>query len=244
VSKDALVLRIADVIPSTPSTRIVRVDLAGGSFAYEPGQAAMIGLADHDARVPYSIASAPAESAKHGWLEFLIKVEPSGRWGHRFESLAVGDELGIRGPYGSFIFPVAPKDDRFLFIAGGTGISPIRSMILQALMTQVPGRMQLLYSAKTGDDFAYLSELGEIASRHAHLGLHLHVTREDIDDRPIGPRVSRTERGRITLNQLAPLLDNPATLCFVCGPQTMVAAVPRMLGELGVEKSRIRLEEW
>jgi ferredoxin-NADP reductase len=244
VSKDALVLRIADVIPSTPSTRIVRVDLAGGSFAYEPGQAAMIGLADHDARVPYSIASAPAESAKHGWLEFLIKVEPSGRWGHRFESLAVGDELGIRGPYGSFIFPAAPKDDRFLFIAGGTGISPIRSMILQALMTQVPGRMQLLYSAKTGDDFAYLSELGEIASRHAHLGLHLHVTREDIDDRPIGPRVSRTERGRITLNQLAPLLDNPATLCFVCGPQTMVAAVPRMLGELGVEKSRIRLEEW
>jgi ferredoxin-NADP reductase len=244
VSKDALVLRIADVIPSTPSTRILRVDLAGGSFAYEPGQAAMIGLADHDARVPYSIASAPAESAKHGWLEFLIKVEPSGRWGHRFESLAVGDELGIRGPYGSFIFPAAPKDDRFLFIAGGTGISPIRSMILQALMTQVPGRMQLLYSAKTGDDFAYLSELGEMASRHEHLGLHLHVTREDLDDRPIGPRVSRTERGRITLNQLAPLLDNPATLCFVCGPQTMVASVPRMLGELGVERSRIRLEEW
>jgi stearoyl-CoA 9-desaturase NADPH oxidoreductase len=244
VSKDALVLRVADVIPSTPSTRIVRVDLAGSSFAYEAGQAAMIGLADHDGRVPYSIASAPAESAKFGWLEFLIKVEPSGRWGHRFEGIAPGDELGIRGPYGSFIFPARPREDRFLFIAGGTGISPIRAMIVQALMTQVPGRMQLLYSAKTGDDFAYLGELGEIASTNANLGLHLHVTREESDDRPIGPRVSRTERGRITLNQLAPLLDNPATLCFVCGPETMVAAVPRMLRELGVESGRIRLEEW
>jgi ferredoxin-NADP reductase len=117
-------------------------------------------------------------------------------------------------------------------------------MIVQALMTEVPGRLQLLYSAKTADDFAYLDELGEIASRNANIGLHLHVTREELDDRPLGPRVSRTERGRITLNQLAPLLDNPATLCFVCGPETMVAAVPRMLRELGVEKSRIRLEEW
>jgi ferredoxin-NADP reductase len=244
VSKDAIVLRVAEVIPSTPSTRIVRVDLAGGSFAYEAGQAAMIGLADHDARVPYSIASAPAETAAYDRLEFLIKVEPSGRWGHRFEGIAPGDELGIRGPYGSFIFPPAPQEDRFLFIAGGTGIAPIRAMIVQALMTRVPGRMQLLYSAKTGDDFAYLSELGEMASSNSNLGLHLHVTREDSDDRPIGPRVSRTERGRITLNQLAPLLDNPATLSFVCGPETMVASVPRMLQELGVERSRIRLEEW
>lgn len=244
MSKDALKLRVTDVIPSTASTRIVRLDLAGGSFAYQAGQAAMIGLADQDARVPYSIASAPAETAKYDRIEFLIKVEPSGRWGHRFESIAPGDMVGIRGPYGSFIFPAKPQEDRFLFIAGGTGIAPLRAMILQALMTEVPGRMQLLYSAKTGDDFAYLSELGEIASNNANVGLHLHVTRDEYDDRPIGPRVSRTERGRITLNQLAPLLDNPATLSFICGPQPMVASVPRMLRELGVEQSRIRLEEW
>jgi NAD(P)H-flavin reductase len=244
VSSDALVLRVVDVIPSTPSTRILRLDLGGSTFAYEAGQAAMIGPADHQARVPYSIASAPAESVLHGRLEFLIKVEPSGRWGGRFDSLAVGDEIGVRGPYGSFTFPAKPVEDRFLFIAGGTGISPIRAMIVQGLMTHVPGRMQLLYSAKTGDDFAYLDELGELASKNTTIGLHLHVTREDVDDRALGPRVSRTERGRITLNQLAPLLDNPLTLCFVCGPETMVAAVPRMLRELGVDQSRIRLEEW
>jgi NAD(P)H-flavin reductase len=244
VSKDALVLPVAAVIQATPSTRIIRLDLSGGTFSFEAGQAAMIGLADHEARVPYSIASAPAEAAKHGWLEFLIKVEPSGRWGHRFDGIAPGDEIGVRGPYGSFLFPASPKEERFLFIAGGTGIAPIRAMIMQALMTHVPGRMQLLYSAKTGDDFAYLTELGEVASANANVGLHLHVTRQELDDRPLGPRVSRTERGRITLNQLAPLLDNPATLCFVCGPQTMVNAVPRMLHELGVEKPRVRLEEW
>ena len=45
-------------------------------------------------------------------------------------------------------------------------------------------------------------------------------------------------------SQLAPLVDDPATLCFVCGPETMVADVPRMLTELGIDRGRVRVEEW
>ena len=40
------------------------------------------------------------------------------------------------------------------------------------------------------------------------------------------------------------LIDDPATLCFVCGPETMVADVPRMLNELGIDRTRVRVEEW
>jgi glycosyltransferase involved in cell wall biosynthesis len=43
---------------------------------------------------------------------------------------------------------------------------------------------------------------------------------------------------------LSSLIDDPATLCFVCGPAAMVDDVPRMLGELGIDRSRIRVEEW
>ena len=90
--------------------------------------------------------------------------------------------------------------------------------------------MRLLYSAKTADDFAYLPELGAMA-HESGLDLRLHVTRE-------APETWHGERGRITLAQLSPLIDDPATLCFVCGPETMVADVPRMLVELGIEKGR------
>jgi ferredoxin-NADP reductase len=233
---DALVVTVQTVIPATPTSRIVRLDLGGAAFAFEAGQAALIGPADQEARIPYSIASAPIETLENGWLDFLIKVEPSGRWGHQFESVAPGMQLGIRGPFGSFTFPLQPTERHFLFIAGGTGIAPIRAMIRQALLREQDGRMRLLYSAKTADDFAYLPELGEMASRHG-LDLRLHVTRE-------APETWHGERGRIKASQLAPLIDDEATLCFVCGPEPMVADVPRALMDLGIDKSRVRVEEW
>ncbi len=237
---DDLVRRVQAVIPATPTTRVVRVDLAGALFPFEAGQAALIGPADQDARIPYSIASAPLETLETGQLDFLIKVEASGRWGHQFDSIEPGMDLGIRGPFGSFKFPTQPKERQFLFVAGGTGIAPIRAMIRQALLRGQEGRMRLLYSAKTADDFAYLPELGEMARlprRDGGLDLHLHVTRE-------APDTWRGARGRITSSELAALVDDPVTLCFVCGPETMVADVPRMLSELGLDRSRVKIEEW
>lgn len=238
--RDTLVLTVQAVIPATPTTRIVRLDLKGAPFVFDAGQAALIGPAGQDVRIPYSIASAPIETVEHGRLDFLIKVEPSGRWGHQFDAVAPGMRLGIQGPFGSFMFPVHPDERRFLFIVGGTGIAPIRAMIRQALLRGQEGRMRLLYSAKTADDFAYLPELGEMAAlprRDGGLDLHLHVTREAPDD-------WRGARGRITSSELAALIDDPATLCFVCGPETMVADVPRMLVELGIARERVRVEEW
>lgn len=233
---DSLVLPISFVRTATPTTRIVRLDLGGAPFAFEAGQAALIGVAERQERVPYSIASAPSETAQTGLLDFLIKVEPSGRWGHQFDRLEPGMRIGVEGPYGSFLFPAAPVERSFLFIAGGTGIAPIRAMIRQALLTGVSGRMRLLYSARTADDFAYLPELGEMASRDG-LDLRLQVTRE-------APEAWNAARGRISLAQLAPLVDDPATLCFVCGPESLMADVPPMLQELGIDRERIRAEEW
>jgi NAD(P)H-flavin reductase len=226
-----IVAPIESVHPATPSTRMVSLDLRGQAFEFEAGQAAMIGLAEREERVPYSIASAPLETARNGRLDFLIKIEPSGRWGHLFDSLDPGALVAVDGPFGSFTLPPEADEERVLFIAGGTGISPIRAMIRQSLLAGRVRPMRLLYSAKTNDDFAYLPELGDLAA-HNGLDLKLHVTR--------GPSGST----RVGLAQLAPLVETPSTLCFVCGPESMVADVPPMLLELGVDRRRIRVEEW
>jgi CDP-4-dehydro-6-deoxyglucose reductase/3-phenylpropionate/trans-cinnamate dioxygenase ferredoxin reductase subunit len=233
---DDFVFTVASVAPATPSTRIVSLDLGGAPFEFKAGQAALIGLAEREERVPYSIASAPAETIAKGWVDFLIKFEPSGRWGHQFDSLELGNQMGIRGPMGSFTFPVHSSEKELLFVAGGTGIAPIRAMVRQALTTGHAGRIKLLYSARTANDFAYLEELQELASEK-QVELRLHITRD-------APAAWRGERGRIGLAQLTPLVDDRSTMCFVCGPESMVAEVPRMLGELGIDSSRIRVEEW
>jgi NAD(P)H-flavin reductase len=192
-------------------------------------------LPDSPERVPYSIASSPEETARHGYLEFLLKLDPT-HWGTRLGRLRRGSRLGVEGPIGTFAFPRDPPERQFLFVAGGTGIAPLRSMICHALQAGVNGRLHLLYSARTPADFAYLPELRRY-EREGRLELALNVTREV-------PTRWRGQRGRIAGDQLAPLVEESATLCFVCGPSAMVEDVPRMLVEMGIDRQRIRVEEW
>ena len=195
----------------------------------------LLGLANQPERVPYSIASAPEESAAAGYLEFLLKLEPEG-WGAHLRGLRRGSWIAVEGPTGSFVLPPGAAETQFLFVAGGTGIAPLRSMIVHALAAGIPGRLHLLYSARSPDDFAYLPELRRLA-RAGRLELALNVTRQV-------PERWRGERGRIRPEQLAPLLEDSATLCFICGPAAMVDEVPRMLIRLGIAAGRIRVEEW
>jgi p-cymene monooxygenase electron transfer component len=213
----------------------VRLALAGAQFSYIAGQVAVLGVTGQPERSPYSIASAPEEAEEHGWLEFLLKLEPDG-WGAHFSGLRRGSRVSVEGPVGTFVFPTHPEERQFLFVAGGTGIAPLRSMICHAFSIQLGGRMHLLYSARTPSDFAYLPELKRYA-REGRLELALNATREV-------PARWRGEQGRITQERLASLVETPETLCFVCGPAAMVDDVPRMLMQLGIERTRIRIEEW
>lgn len=231
-----LVLRVKSVRRATPSARVVRLDLDGVPFHYSAGQVALIGPEESAARVPYSIASAPEESRREAWLEFLIKTDAAGRWGTHFPPLRRGMRLAVHGPLGSFTLPERPRERNYLFIAGGTGVSPIRSMIRQAVLTRRQARMRLLYSARTPSDFAYARELRGMA-RRGEIELALTATREM-------PARWRGARGRIAAAQLAALVDSPATLAFVCGPAAMVAEVPPLLRRLGIPEGRIRVEKW
>jgi len=213
----------------------VRLSLGDAAFSYTAGQAALLGSEGTSERIPYSIASSPEETARFGYLEFLLKLEAH-RWGAHLRGLRSGSRIAVEGPVGTFVFPADPVERQFLFVAGGTGIAPLRSMIGHALQARVKGRLHLLYSARTPADFAYLPEMRRYAA-DGQLELAVNATRE------VSKRW-RERRGRITRDQLAPLVEDPETLCFVCGPAAMVADVPRMLMEIGIEPKRIRVEEW
>lgn len=231
-----LALRVTGVRTSSPGTRIVRVALGGHPLDFRPGQAVLLGATGQELRVPYSIASSPEETAKNGTLEFLIKVDAAGDPGPHLRGLARGLHVEVVGPFGSFVFPAKPAERRFLFIAGGTGIAPLRSMLRHAIMSRVPGDFAVSYSARTPRDFAYGSELRRLA-RDGKISLELTATREASPG-------WRGERGRVGHPRLAPLLTDPATLCFICGPPAMLVEVPPMLTALGVTSSRIRMETW
>jgi ferredoxin-NADP reductase len=228
-----LTLPIREIIPATPRARIVRFDLNGTEFPYRAGQAVMVG--GDDRRRPYSIASSPEESAEGGFIELLVGVDSEGEAGPHL-TLRPGAVADIEGPIGRFAFPDAPAERRFLFIAGGTGIAPLRAMLRHAL--RVPHEaVGLLYSARTLGEFAYERELRELAAAGS-IELQQMVTRE------VAPGDWVGSHGRIGRADLTPLVHHRETLCFICGPGPLVEDMLATLGELGVARERIRIEEW
>jgi ferredoxin-NADP reductase len=230
-----LTLPIREVVPATPRARIVRLDLGSRAFSYRAGQAVLIAAQGHERRRPYSIASSPEETTESGYLELLVGVEADGQPGPHL-GLNTGALVDIEGPIGRFAFPEHPHERRFLFIAGGTGIAPLRSMLRHALL--VPhDAIGLLYSARTLSEFAYERELRALAAA-GRIELKQTVTRE------VAPGDWAGTHGRLGRTDLAPLVHHRETLCFICGPGTLVEDMLAALAELGIARERIRIEEW
>jgi ferredoxin-NADP reductase len=229
-----LTVAISEVLPATPRARIVRLDLGGRRFEYKPGQAVSIGAHGGSTRKPYSLATAPEDAARDDRLELLIGLDDTGSPGAHLP-LAVGTRVDVDGPLGSFTFPDDPPEQRFVFIAGGTGIAPLRAMLRHAL--RIPHReIGVLYSARTPEEFAYDAELRALAEA-GRVELRQTITRD-----PGGAWTGA--RGRIGRAELAPLVHGPATLSFICGPAALVDGTKRLLEELGIARDRIRVEEW
>jgi NAD(P)H-flavin reductase len=144
--------------------------------------------------------------------------------------------VDVDGPIGNFRFPDNPRENRFLFVAGGTGIAPLRAMLWHALAA-FPGReIALVYSARSADEFAYGQEMREAASL-GRLELVETVTRGTAAE-------WNGARGRITRANIASLVSGCPTMCVVCGPPALVHDVTAWLTALGVPKERILAEGW
>lgn len=226
---------VLDISVATPRARVIHVDLQGTPFPFLPGQAIWLGAHGQHQRKPYSIASSPEDVARDGRIELLVGVDARGEPGPHLP-LTVGALVDIEGPVGRFTFPDVPDESRFLFIAGGTGISPLRSMLRHSI-TVPHEAIGLMYSARLPEEFAYADEFRKMAEAGT-IELRMTVTRD------VGPGNWTGTRGRITRADLEPLVHDGRTLCFVCGPPALVDEMPRLLRTLGVPPERVRTEEW
>jgi ferredoxin-NADP reductase len=232
---DALTLTVREITDATPTARRLVLDLCGVRFAYQAGQGASLGLHGQRERRPYSIASAPADSSADGAIEFLLRTNPGGGLGLHLEGVRAGSRVDFEGPFGAFLLPDALPDAPLLFVAGGTGVAPLRSLAREARARGHRGPRHLIYSVKEVADIAYGDELARWADEHQG-DATVTVTRQAPDDW-LG------RRGRIDLPLLRRYVGT-ATLCFLCGPAQMVDDLSHHLSQLGVPADRVRTEQW
>lgn len=229
-----ITLPVFDVRAETPRHRIVRLDLEGRPFPYRAGQHALLGDHGQPQRLPYSIASAPIDAGRQGRLEFLIQVVENESPGPHLRRLERGVLVDVDGPAGDFVLPAGGVAAAYLFVGGGTGIAPLRSMIGQVLETQPDAAVSVVHSARTPDELSYRGELRALAAA-GRVRLLETVTRAAAGS------VWAGARGRLDAERLAEVFS-PGAFCFVCGPDSLVEDVPRLLASLGA--THVRTEHW
>ena len=231
----ATTLTVRSIEPMTPRTRAIRLDLGRAPFPFAAGQAVMAGLHGSPLRRPYSIASSPGEAARDDGIELLVQIDDSGSPDPHLEQARPGTRVDVDGPFGTFGLP--PREDRpLLLVAGGTGIAPLRSMLMEALAQPRPPQATLVYSARSSEEFAYWTELDALG-RDRGLRMFFTVTRQ-------GEPGWNGRRGRIDEPLLTEALPSRAALCLICGPPQMVQDATTILRGLGVENARLLVERY
>ena len=238
-------LALHEVLPATPRARIVRLDLGTLSFPYFAGQAVLIASRADEQRKPYSIAGSPEDASRDRCLELLVGIDANGSPGTHL-TLEAGTPVDVEGPVGRFTFPLSPEEDRFVFIAGGTGIAPLRAMLRHALQTP-HNRIGLFYSARTPGEFAYEGELQSLA-REGRIELRQTVTRDVAGEFRVPQRELQPECHRLRMDAMRaadhrrvamlirPCADRPHELLEIL--QNHVAGVAHLQGEGGIDDIR------
>jgi NAD(P)H-flavin reductase len=230
-------LPIVGVDAVTPRSRLLSIALGSHRLDFRPGQAVMAAAHGHDERRPYSIACSPEHTADTRQLQLLVALDQAVESHASLAQATAGALLDVEGPLGRFTFPETTEQERVLFVAGGTGIAPLRAMLDHVLRRAAAPRISLLYSARRSDEFAFIEELRRYSSE-GRLELHQTVTRDDSSAWEGG-------RGRIGRSHFESVLHTPAsTLCFVCGPPPLVTESVATLTLLGVPGELIRTEQW
>ncbi|SDS46689.1 Ferredoxin-NADP reductase [Brevibacterium sandarakinum] len=204
---------------------------------FEPGQYVTVRIPELDLERCYSIASAP-----FGTNTFTLtvkRVDGGAVSTHLHDVLAVGDRVHVDGPYGLFSTSFHPAA-KHLFVCGGSGISPIMSMV-RSLLARPAGTLTdivLIHNAATPADIIFRPELEQLDEVPG-------VRVVTMCSRDSAAEVWAGRRGRITRETLAEVVPELADReTFVCGPADYMSAVRIMLDELGVLGSRVHEESF
>jgi benzoate/toluate 1,2-dioxygenase reductase subunit len=214
------------VAPSV-AVLILKLDRPEG-FVFHSGQYLRLAAPGIGEARAYSIASTAVDLP---FVELMIRLVSDGKMARWVQETAkVGDRLKLQGPLGAF--SIDDRASRHVFVAGGTGLAPVLSMI-----RSLRGRTQpalLCFGCTRREELFYEKELLALAAEMPELEVRIAVMEGAGAEFRIGTAVS--------LLQATDL--NASTACYLCGPPGMVNAARKALQEHGVPASAIRAERF
>lgn len=197
------------------------------NFTYTPGQFVQFKIPSSNSFVlrTYSIASHPSENV----LRFLVKKLPGGAAAPYFKKMQTGESAEVTAPSGHFI--LRPRlDAANIFIATGTGLAPVRSLVLESLQKNIPTK--LLFGVRSEADIFWQEDLLALVKQFKNFSYVLTLSQ------PAGDWTGA--RGRVTTH--VPGLMSPRADYYVCGSLPMVKNMRQLLLQQQVVTKKIYFE--
>ncbi len=219
------------VLSETPGvTSVIIVGMRLQDFAVRPGQFMILRFLARGfwwEAHPFSLSRAPDGAS------LRVTVKALGDFTRRIPSIPPGAPVVIDGPYGTFTKEAAAPSTKVLFIAGGIGITPIRSLLEE--MAGEGRDCVLLYANRTEADIVFRGELERIAAgKNVRI---VHVLSED--------PISAMEHGRLDAEGIKRLAPDVADRdVYLCGPAPMLRSLLPALRALGVPGRRLHYEKF
>lgn len=234
-------LTVTDVQKTTRDAVVITFEARdGGDFSFTQGQYLTF-RRDFDGtelRRSYSICS----GAHEAMLRVGIKAVADGAFSHWANTaLEPGMTLDAMEPMGKFNTPIEPDQAKtYLAFAGGSGITPILSILKTVLAAEPKSRATLVYANRSLNTIMFREELEDLKNQHMGRFSIIHILETDAQDIDLF-------QGRIDGEKCAALFAHwidiaSVDTAFICGPEPMMKAIAQSLGDHGLTKEQIKFE--
>lgn len=224
----------------TPDIMTFVFDLDGQPYSYTAGQFAFFeldALTAHDPRGKrrhFTLSCSPTE---HGIVQLTTQLRGFGLK-ETLRAAPMGLEVELEDARGRFTLPDSAAQ-HIVFLGGGIGVTPFRSMLRYAADENLPHKITLLYSAAAPDRVVFRREFELLPQEDPNVEIILTVTDASSDPTWKG------ETGRIDAAKIqAHVRDIPNALFYTCGPPPMVQAMEELLKTMNVAPAHIRVERF
>lgn len=239
-------LRVAEVVPETDEALSIRFEVPDElkpAFAFRAGQHLTLRttIGGEEVRRNYSLCVAPAE----GTWKVTVKRIAGGVFSNWVaEQLQAGETIDVMAPVGSFTTDFDPANARrYVGIAGGSGITPVLSLIRTALSVEPKSRFTLFYGNRDATSVIFLDALADLKDRYlGRFELFHFLSDEEGDVELFNGMLDRATCDAA----IEALVDNPQDVdaWFICGPGPMMDAAEAALVDRAVAHDRIHIERF
>jgi ring-1,2-phenylacetyl-CoA epoxidase subunit PaaE len=239
-------LRVAEIVPETDEANSIRFEIPGGLeeiFGFKAGQHLSVRaeIGGEEVRRNYSLCVAPDE----GHIKVTVKRIAGGVFSNWVgDHLKAGDTLDVMAPHGSFTVEFDPDARRrYVAFAGGSGITPVMSLIKTALKTEPDSRFTLFYGNRDSNSVIFLEQLAALKDRYLGRFELYHFLSDEEGDVELFNGMLDREHIEATIEELVPDPEG-VDAWFICGPGPMMDAAEAALTDREVAKDRIHIERF